>query len=81
MSDAALRGDVIAALEASPRITVTRLSDGTIEVAKRGKPVQAYILKPTVSRGLLAHFEREYGVPIAAFYPSLRAKKDTKDAV
>jgi hypothetical protein len=79
MSDAALRGDVIAALEAMPNVSVSRLPGGIIEVSTPGQPIQAYALKPTVSRGLLAQFERLYGVPIANFYPSLKARKD-KDA-
>jgi hypothetical protein len=68
-ADGALRDDVIAALEAAPGVTVTRLPGGAIEVSKSGQPLKAFPLKATVCRSLLYQFERYYGVPIAAFYP------------
>lgn len=80
MSDAALREDVIVALESRPGVSVTRLSGGVIQVVSPGQPVRVFPLKPTVCRGLLSDFERWYGVPMAAHYPPHGVKKE-KDAV
>lgn len=76
MGDAALREDVIVALEGQPGVTVTRLPDGVIEVIAPGQPLRTFPLKVTVSRGLLSVFERYYGVSIAAHYPHPSTKRD-----
>jgi hypothetical protein len=82
MSDAALREDVIAALESRPGIAVTRLPNGVIEVIAPNQPLRTFPLKTTVSRGLLSEFERYYGVPIAASYPHPSTKRERgKDVV
>lgn len=72
MSDAALKGDVIAALKAAPGVSVEELPDGSIEIAAVGQPNRSYNFKATVSRGLLFRFEGWYNVPIGAFYQKSR---------
>ena len=80
MSDAALRADVLSALRSKDGVAVSELADGSVEIACVGQPIRRFPLKPTVARGLLANFERWYGVPKAAFYPPTSIRPATNAA-
>lgn len=82
MSDAALRTDVVQALKdaSASGVVVTEHIDGSVEISKSGQMLRRFPFGTTVARGLLAKFERWYGIPMAAFYPRTSVTPQTNAA-